>query len=131
MRQSDAFKRMTGKAMYEARTESTEAIFDGKANYVQIHGKWIRSPISQSDMIANAQDAQKTRADTCMLVGNQSVGGQNVIVYKVHSAEAGTDGLLRILQSNGLLQGGTQTIEGEAIESRYDYNDVQAPATGG
>ena len=129
MSRSDSFKRLTGKAMY-AKTETTESIFDGKASYIQIHGKWTRSRAAQADMVDNAREKLKTHPDTCTLAGNQTVDGQPVSVYTISDAEAGSGpgGQLRILKSNGLLQGGTQNLGDQMIETRYDYIHVQAPA---
>ena len=129
MSRSDTFKRLTGKAMY-AKTESTESIFDGKATYIQIHGKWARSRASQAHMVDNAREKLKTHPDVCTPAGSQTVGGEAVSVFNIRDAEAGSGpgGQLRVIRSNGLLQGGTQNVGDEVIETRYEYNNVQSPA---
>ena len=81
-------------------------------------------------MVANAREKLKTHPDMCALAGNQTVAGQAVSVYTLRDPEAGSEpgGQMRILKSNGLLQGGTQNLGDETVETRYEYNNVQAPA---
>jgi hypothetical protein len=129
MHQSDTFKRLTGKAMYTGKTESVEAIFNGKIEYLQLHGEWKRSPMPQQDMVEAAQEKLKTHPDTCTFVGDQMVDGQAVGVYKAHNNESDANQQVRILKSNGLMQGGTLTLpDGSTVETRYEYSNVQAPA---
>ena len=129
LHQSDTFKRLTGKAMYTGKTESVEAIFDGKIEYLQLHGKWKRSPMPQQDMVEAAQEKLKTHPDTCTFVGDQMVDDQAMSVYKAHNNESDANQQVRILKSNGLMQGGTLTLpDGSVVETRYEYSNVQAPA---
>jgi hypothetical protein len=129
MHRSDTFKRLSGKAMYTGKTESGEAIFDGKTEYLQLHGKWMRSPMTQQDMLETAQENMKTHPDTCAVLGDQTAGGQALTAYKVHNNDVGTDSQVRVLKSSGLLQGQTLTMpDGSVVETRYDYGNVQAPA---
>ncbi len=106
-----------------------EAIYAGGVEYLKLQGKWMRSRMTPADMLEAAQEKLKTHPDTCTPVGDQVVNGQAVSVFKAHSNEMGTDQLVRILKSNGLMQGGTLTLpNGAVVEMRYEYDNVQAPA---
>lgn len=111
------------------KPQTGEAIYAGGVEYLLLHGKWMRSPMTNKDMLDAAQEKLKTHPDTCTLVGDQTAGGQPVTVYKAHSKEMGTDQIVRIIKSNGLMQGGSLILpDGTTVETRYDYANVQAPA---
>lgn len=129
MRNSDTFKRGTGRALYQARTESSEAIFDGKVEYLRVHGKWMRGRMSRDDMLELAQEKLKTHPDTCTPAGDQTIGGQAVSVYTARNREAGSQQTVGVFKSTGLLQGGTVTMpDGGVVETRYEYDNARAPA---
>lgn len=112
----------------QGKRETGEAILAGGVEYVLLHGKWKSSRMTPQDMTEAAQDKLKTHPDTCTLIGDQSVNGQSVSVYKVHSSETGADQQVRLLKSDGLIQGGTATLaDGIAVETRYEYDNVQPP----
>jgi len=111
------------------KPQSGEAVYAGGIEYVLLNGKWQRSPMTPQDMLEAAQARLKAHSDTCTLVGDQMVGGQTVSVYKAHDNERGTEQLVRILKSSGLLQGSTLTLpDGTVVETRYEYTNVRAPA---
>lgn len=111
------------------KPRSSEAIFVGGIEYVQIGGQWRRSRMPQPDMVEAAREKLQTHPDTCTVAGDQTVDGQAVTTYKVHNNEAGTDSLVHILKANGLLLGQTLTLpNGSVVTTRYDYTNVQAPA---
>lgn len=128
MRDSEKFRHLTGKPLYAGKTESSEAVFDGKAEYLQVHGKWRRSPVAQADMLAAAKEKLQTRPDSCTAKGEQSIDGQTVEVYAVRGNGSGSEQLVRISKSSGLLQGGSSTqSDGTVVNARYAYDDVHAP----
>ena len=109
-----------------------EAVLSGGVEYIQLRGRWMRSPMTPQEMTDEARDKLKTHPDTCSVVGTRLAGGQRVTVYKVHSKESGTDQQVRILNSSGLLQGGTATLpDGMTVDTRYEYGNVQAPVVTG
>ncbi|MEP6898989.1 MAG: hypothetical protein ABI870_10700 [Rhodanobacter sp.] len=115
--------------MHGGTPHTGEAIYDGTAEYLQIRGKWMRSPMPQAAMVAAAQEKLKTHPDTCTPVGDQVIDGQAVSVYTAHNNELGTNQTVRIFKSNGLMQGGTVALPGgNTIETRYEYTNVQTPA---
>ncbi|HVZ24138.1 MAG TPA: hypothetical protein VG871_23865 [Vicinamibacterales bacterium] len=114
------------------KSASGEAIYAGGVEYLQLGGKWTRSPTPQQDMIEAAQEKLKTHPDVCTFVGERTEGGEAVSVYKAHSKELGTDQEVRILKSSGLLEGATMTLpNGSVVETRYEYGNVTAPAVPG
>lgn len=111
------------------KPQSSEAIFAGGVEYLQIHGQWRRSAMPQRYMVAAAQERLRTHPDTCTLDGDETVDGQAVTTYKVHSNADGTDSRVHILKSTGLLLGQTLTRpDGSVVKTRYDYTNVQPPA---
>lgn len=116
------------RSMPSGKVQTSEAIFAAGNEYLLMDGKWMRSPMPQTAMVAAAQEKLKTHPDTCTPLGDQMIGGQAISVYKAHSKEMGTDQTVRILKSNGLMQGGTLTLPGGSMEIRYEYDNVQAPA---
>ena len=83
----------------------------------------------QPEMVAAAQEKLKTHPDTCTPMGDQMVGGQAVSVFKAHNNEMGTEQTVRIFKASGLMQGGTLVLgDGITMETRYEYDNVQAPA---
>lgn len=114
--------------MRDGKAQSGEAIYAGGVEYIKLAGQWKRSPMTPQDMIEAAQEKLKTHPDTCTLVGEQTVDGQAVAVYKAHNNKTGADQLVRILKSSGLMQGGSLKLsDGLMVETRYDYANVQAP----
>lgn len=111
------------------KTRTSEAIYAGGVEYVLINGSWKRSPMTITDMVEAAQDKLKTHPDVCTAKGENTVDGQAVDVYAVHSKEAETDQEVRVSKSTGLMQGSTAKLPGgNVLETRYDYTDVRAPA---
>jgi len=110
------------------QSRTGEALFDGKNEYLLIHGGWRRSAMPQQVMVEAAQEKLKTHPDACTLVGDRVANGQAVSVYKVNNKETGTEQTVRILKSSGLMQGATATRDGATIETRYEYTNVTAPA---
>ena len=85
--------------------------------------------MTPKDMVELAEEKLKTHPDTCTLVAEQTVDGQAVVAYKAHNNEMGTNQLVRVLKSSGLMQGGTMTLpNGSTVETHYEYANVQVPA---
>ncbi len=129
MANSNTFKRLTGKAMYASKTETSETIFDGKTAYLLYHGKWMRSPMQPKDVLNDAQEKAKAHAATCTLVGAQSIDGQAATLYKVHNRETDTDEQVWVSNSSGLpVHVKSMDASGNGDEMRYEYTNVHAPA---
>jgi hypothetical protein len=119
----------TTPTTHDGKAVAGEAIYAGGVEYVQLRGKWMRSPMTQQAMLEAAQEKMKTHPDTCTLIGDQYIGGRAVTAYKVHDNEYGIDSEVRILKSSGLVQGeSTRSPDGAVRETRYEYGNVGAPA---
>ncbi|MGA9422467.1 MAG: hypothetical protein WBW61_08895 [Rhodanobacteraceae bacterium] len=106
-----------------------EAIYSGGIEYLKLKGKWTRSSMTPKDRLEAAQEKLKTHPDTCTFLGDQTIDGEVVSVFKAHSNEYGTNQLVRVVKSSGLIQGGTMSLpDGATVETRYDYTNVRAPA---
>lgn len=129
MRNSDTFKRATGKAMYAGKVETSETIFDGTTSYLLHRGKWMRSPVQPSVLLEDAREKSKTHPATCTMVGNQSIDGQATTLYKVHEKETDMDEQIWISRSSGLpVRAKSESADGSGGDMRYDYTNVHAPA---
>ena len=115
-------------AMPGGKTRAGESIYAGGVEYVKIGNEWQRSRMKPQDMIELAQEKMKTHPDTCTRIGDQSAGGQTVAVYKVHNNEMGTDQVVSVFKSSGLMQGTTVSLPNQSMVIRYEYANVQAPA---
>ncbi len=108
--------------------ESSEAIFADGVEYLRIGGRWRRSAAPQGAMLEAAREKLKTHPDTCADAGRETVDGQAVTAYRVHSNESGTDSIVHILKSNGWLLGQTLTLpDGSVVKTRYEYTNVRPP----
>ena len=109
--------------------ESSEAIFTGGVEYLRIGGRWRRSAAPQGAMLEAAREKLKTHPDTCVDAGRETVDGQAVTAYKVHDRENGTDSIVYILKSTGMLLGEDLTLpDGSLVKTRYEYTGVRPPA---
>ena len=108
--------------------QSSEAIFTGGVEYLRVGGQWRRSARPQGVMLEAAREKLKTHPDTCTDARDETVDGQAVTTYKVHDRESGTDSLVHILKSTGLLLGETLTLpDGSLVKTRYEYTNVHPP----
>jgi hypothetical protein len=115
--------------MRGGKAVTREAVYAGGVEYLNLGGRWSRSPMPQKDMIEAAEEKLKTHPDICTRIGDSRAGGETVGVYKAHNKELGTDQEVRIIESSGLMQGGRMSLpNGSVVETRYEYDNVTAPA---
>jgi len=121
----------------QGKAEQSEVISTADAMYVQVHGKWRRSPFTAQ----NVKDMQKALADsvsrnyTCTRVGSESLNGASTTRYHVKGRnEEGEIGEEIWLASNGLVKRVDMDMDvgGGAMGKshstmRYEYGNVQAP----
>jgi hypothetical protein len=116
-------------------TRISEEIFTGTATFVEINGKWRRSPINVAKMrqdSANDPDAKEVREhQKCFALPDETVGGESTSVYRTDNSSLGVTTKLWISKSHQLpLKAVTTTdvgAEKSTASMRYDYNNVQAP----
>lgn len=118
----------TASTLSGGKSRAVETIYAGGVEYLKMDGQWRRSVMKPHAMLELTQEKLKTHPDTCVRIGDQAAGGEAVAVYKVHNNEFGTDQVVRIFKSSGLMQGGTVSLPNQSAEMRYEYTNVQAPA---
>ncbi len=123
--------------LYMARVGSTsESIVTGDAMYIQVKGKWRRSPMAPKGMLEMRRDVVKdAKSFVCQRVRDESVNGESAAVYSMSSeTDDGdhSDGQIWISKSRNLpLKSETNlSSDGEKTHTsiRYDYSNVHAPA---
>ena len=121
----------------QGKTEQSEVISTADAMYVQVHGKWRRSPFTAQKV----KDMQKEAADsvsrnyTCTRIGSESLNGVSTTRYHVKGRNEAGEIVEDIwLASNGLVQRVDMDMDvgGGAMGKshstmRYEYGNVQAP----
>jgi len=115
---------------------TNEAISAGGVNYIMVHGKWRRSPLTPKDALNRIQENLSTaKAYSCQHVGDESVNGVSAAVYTSHSENEGVVGDSRtwiakgtglpVRQEEDISTGGTDKRH---MSIRWEYANVQAPA---
>jgi len=119
---------MTGSS-----TMASESITTGGVMYVQVSGKWMRSPMSPSDLQELQQQDKKKATTSCERLPDEAVNGTTATVFHVHNkGEASTsDGKVWLAKASGLPMRGEEDVLSGAtkthISTRYDYTNVQPP----
>lgn len=116
-------------------TRKSEEIFTGTATFVEIKGKWMRSPVNVAKMRqdrANDPDAKKAREhQKCFALPDETVDGESASVYRTDNSSLGVNTKLWISKSRQLpLKAVTTTdvgAEKSTASMRYDYNNVRIP----
>jgi hypothetical protein len=113
-----------------------EAIMAGGVNYVKIRDKWIKSPLTLQETVAQEQENIKNATSyNCTRQADDSVAGVPATVYKVHydMPDVGSaDVQIWISKATGLplrSEEDTDLIGTKRHYSvKYDYADIKAPA---
>ena len=110
--------------------QASETIFASGVVYMQIGGRWQRSPITADEMQRAAEDKRDAGAagETCRRLGDETVAGAIASVYGFRNAD-GVESKFWIAQADGMLLRQTIALpDGTTIDNRYEYANVQAPA---
>jgi hypothetical protein len=119
------------------RTETSEVIYTGGAIYVQVRGKWRKSPLTPQEMRVQQEENQRdAKSMSCAYLRDEAVGGEAAAVYRTHGVtEAGTtDATLWMSKRTGLPLKNEMDMDvgGKLGKShrtiRYDYANVRPPA---
>jgi hypothetical protein len=128
---------VTTNHMYLVMTGSsastTESITIGDVTYIQVSGKWMKSPMSPSEMQKMMPADSKEKTASCQRLSDEQVSGTAAMVFQVQSktATSSSDGKVWLAKATGLplraeedvVSGGTKSH----ISTRYEYTNVQAP----
>jgi hypothetical protein len=121
-----------------ADKHTTEVIYIGGATYVNVGGKWSRSPMTSQQVIEKEEENRKASKMTCKYLRDEAVNGEAAAVYSTHSDRADmgikSDGQIWISKSKGLpLKNEIDITSGGSTNhhsTRYEYANVQAPPIG-
>ena len=119
-----------------AGVKKSEEIWTGKDVYVLNKGRWIDMHTNFAEMNNGREDdpdAKKAHeAERCETLPDETVFGQSAAVYQIHDPVLGNDTKIWVSKSNHLpIKSESTTHTGQATffaSSRYDYDNVQAPA---
>ena len=120
-------------SMTGGSTMTSESITTGGVMYIQVSGKWMRSPTSPSDMQQLQQQDQKKTTTSCERLPDEAVNGTAATVFHVHNKGAGStsDGKVWLAKGSGLpIRGEEDVLSGSTkthISTRYEYTNVQPP----
>ncbi|MBZ5643394.1 MAG: hypothetical protein LAO19_11585 [Acidobacteriia bacterium] len=116
------------------KQELLEDISVDGAIYIQINGKWRKSPLTVQDRLKQQQENRASAKNTsCRHVRDEAVNGEPADVYSVHAENEGitSDSMVWISKSkNQILRqeediDETDTKFHESV--RYEYTNVAAP----
>ena len=126
----------TSDKVENGKPQSSEMVFAGGARYLLYNGKWTPSSISTEELKAMEERNRKNATNvSCHYVRDESVNGESVAVYTMHSEtpRSKNDDEVWISKSKGLLlRQETDLIwnrnNGKThLSSRYEYGNVQLP----
>jgi hypothetical protein len=126
----------TDARLHGGKPTVSESIFIDGANYVMVRGKWVKSPVDVLEMRKDMNEKIKTTKATCTHLRDDSISGESVAVWKVHteSEDGDSDNQLWISKSRNLVLRAEIFLDvGGALGkshmiSNYVYTNVQAPA---
>ena len=125
----------TAAKMGLSGTRKSEEVFTGTATFVEVNGKWMRSPINIAKMrqdSADDPDAREAREhQKCSALLDEMVDGESTSVYQTQNTSLGINTKIWISKSRQLPLKAVSTTDVGAEKStssmRYDYNNVQTP----
>jgi cytochrome c556 len=116
------------------KPELMENIFVGGVYYVQIRGKWVKSPMTAEQMKQQQEENRKNAKNvSCKHVRDEPVNGEAAAVYKVHSETEDTkaDAQIWISNSKGLILRQEEDLDlgGDKMHvvTRFEYGNITAP----
>jgi hypothetical protein len=82
-----------------------ETIYANGQKYIQVHGKWMRIPVTSRDVVEQEKEKEAKGKSTCQVVRRESVNGEAATLYSVHREydEVEEDGQMWVSRGTGLL----------------------------
>lgn len=114
-------------------TMTSESITTGGVMYIQVNGKWMRSPTSPSDMQQLQQQEAKKTTTSCQRLPDETVNGAVAVVFHVQNKgpASTSDGKVWLAKATGLMiRGEEDVLSGSTkthISTRFEYTNVQPP----
>ncbi|MHB8486117.1 MAG: hypothetical protein ACYDCM_10370 [Candidatus Acidiferrales bacterium] len=119
------------------RPKNNEQILAGGIRYIQVNGKWRKSPVTTQQLQEqDRENRQNAKEYACRYVREEPVQGESAAVYNAHSKteDFTSDAQVWVSKSRGLILREEEVMDmGDAggkfhISIRYEYGNVQAPA---
>jgi hypothetical protein len=132
---SHSYTTSTAAFQDHGQPHESEAIYvDGKV-FLRVKGQWKLSKVTPAEVLEQEKENRQNGKVSCQVLRSDSVNGEAVTVYSVHSEteDAKESGQLWISKSAGRLLREDQDMdlggsEGKSHRStRYEYNNVRAP----
>jgi outer membrane lipoprotein-sorting protein len=122
-------------AMTGGSTMTTESITTGGVMYIQVNGKWMRSPTSPSDLQQLQQQDVKKTTTSCQRLPDETVNGTGTVAMVFHVQNKGpastSDGKVWLAKGTGLpIRGEEDVLSGSTkthISTRIEYTNIQPP----
>jgi hypothetical protein len=116
-------------------SETNEDISVDGAIYVQIHGKWRKSPLTVKQRQEQEQENRKDAKNTsCHYLRDEAVNGEAASVYSAHAETEGlkSDSLVWISKRKGLVLRQEEDLDMDGdkshVSAHYQYDKVTAPS---
>ena len=132
---SHGYHTSTAAFQDHGQPRETEIIYlDGKV-FMRVKGQWMHSKATPAEILEQEKENRQNAKASCKAVRGDSVNGEAVTIYSIHSETEGAtgDGQLWISKSTERLLREEQdmdvggTMGKSHRSSRYEYSNVRAP----
>ena len=118
--------------MLKGGAESGESVYDGKAIYVRVNGKWRKSAADPADTLATAREQRAKPDAACTRVASETIDGQSAVRWHIApDADSEAEPSDVWIGADGLPIHQRVTSEGVVRDVRIDYHDVATPSPAG
>lgn len=132
---SHSYNTSTAAFQDHGQPRESETIYvDGKI-FTRVRGQWLHSKMTPAEVLEQEKENRQNAKASCQAVRSDSVNGEAVTVYSIHSATGGASeaGQLWISKSTGRLlrEEHDRDFGGDVgkshTSSHYDYSNVRPP----
>jgi hypothetical protein len=123
-------------SMTGGSTMVTESITVGGVMFIQVSGKWMRSPTGPAEMQQQLQADEKSgknKTASCQRLADELVNGAAAMVFHVQRKTdlSASDGKVWLSKATGLPLRGEEDVVSRGttthVSTRFEYTNVQAP----
>jgi hypothetical protein len=120
---------------YRIKTGNMETVIIGKETYLNVNGRWMRSPVDMGSSIPNMRDAFTEEGlkgiSGVEYTGDESLNGRESMIFKYNgkAVKGGSEYVSRlwVARDDGLPQRVEVTYNGGPLKTaviNYEYNDI-------
>jgi len=125
----------TSTAVNSGKATEAETIFANGQKYIQVHGKWIRIPVTSQDVLEQEKEKEEKGKSTCQLLRSESVNGEAATVYSLHREydEVTEDGQMWVSKGSGLPLRVEEDVDNRGNKvmghrsTHFEYGNVRPP----